>query len=151
MGHKGIPIGGKVIPKKAPPSSSKEFVYQAMPDTVNPEARNPAQIEAELALGATAKYAAQSGNASGKVHVGGRVVNRLTIALAKVLAGKDYGGMTYEERLAAHRAATDASLLRLANVLGAKSNGRKFSSVADVVSQFAAKEVSSALAQLSGQ
>ena len=151
MGHKGITVGGKIIPKKAPPSSSKEMVFQSLPDTVNPEARSPSQIEAELALGATAKLAAQSGNAGGKVHVGGRVVNRLPIALGKVLAGKDYGGMDYAERLAAHRAATDTSLLRLANIFGAKTNGRKFSSVQDVVSQFAAKDIQSALAQLSGQ
>lgn len=122
-----------------------------MPDTVNPEARSAPQIEAEVTLGASAKLAAQSGNAGGKVHVGGRVVNRLPIALGKVLAGADYGGMDYQERLAAHRAATDTSLLRLANVLGQKTNGRKFNSVSDVISQFAKKDVTSALAQLSGQ
>ena len=37
------------------------------------------------------------------------------------------------------------------NIVFIKIKNRKFSSVADVISQFAAKEVSSALAQLSGQ
>jgi len=150
MGHKGIPVGGKIIPKRAPPSSSKEFVYQKVPDTVNPEMRNAAQIQAEVTLGASAKSVGGTSEAKGKVRVGSRVINKLPVALGRVLAGADYGGLSYSERLAAHRAATDGSLLQLANIFADKTGSSKFSSVDAVVSKFK-KDVATSLRQLSGQ
>lgn len=151
MGHKGIVFGGKIIPKRAPPSSDKGEIYQSIPDTVNPDVRSVPQIEAELHLGASAKYAAQQGVAGGKTRVGSRIINRLPVALGKVLTGADYGGMSYEERLAAHRAATDTTLLQLANVYASKSASSPFSDVEQVISRFADKRVVSALRELSGE
>lgn len=144
MGHKGITIGGRIVPKKVVPSSDKEFEYQKLPYTMNPELRSAPQINAEVVLGATAKSVGGEDIARGKIRVGSRVINRLPVALGKVLSGADYGGLSYNERLQEHRIATDGTLLRLANIFADKTGGQHFSSIDSVKKAFA-KDVTTVL------
>lgn len=101
------------------PQSTKKFILRGMPRFMNPELRKVPQLSAEIALG---EYMIEHRGTFGTVAMpNGTVISRLAFDAGKALSGKNYGGLTYDQRLKAHQRGAQESINRLKKIRQEKS------------------------------
>jgi hypothetical protein len=113
--------GAKVVLQQGSPASNKAIIFRSAPRTMNPSARSPAMLKAEIGLG---EKAISLRGDFGTVQLSdGRVIPKISFDVGKDLRGKSYGGLSYRERLERNHARADASIAKLKSILNSKGMG----------------------------
>lgn len=115
------PKGTSVVLVKDMPQTVKPVVFRSFPKFVDINQRSGAQLRAEIAL--TRSAIAHRGDFGTVQMPNGTVISKVAVDIGKDLMGKNYGGMSYEQRLQRSHEGADLSLNKLEQAL-AVAQGR---------------------------
>ncbi len=112
------PEGTRLVVVRSMPQTTKRFIFRSAPSFVNPDARSPAMLKAEIAFGQ--EMISLRGTYGHVQRSDGTVISRTAQKAGEALYGKNYGGLPYLDRLALHREGAEEHIGQLQTILSKK-------------------------------